>query len=178
MKRLAKIFRKFARSQNGTATVEFVILFPVFMTLFVSVFESGLMMTRLTMLERGLDLTVRAIRLSPGNANITHAAVKQMICDNAGILHDCTNSLKVELLQVSPNAWIAPSLAADCVDRTSEIEPVVTFNSGDEGDLLFIRACVVVDPMYPNIGLGLILSKDSSGGVMLVASSAFANEAR
>ena len=69
-------------------------------------------------------------------------------------------------------------MAADCVYRTSEIEPVVTFNSGDEGDLLFIRACVVVDPMYPNIGLGLILSKDSSGGVMLVASSAFANEAR
>lgn len=178
MKWFNRISRRFACDHKGTATVEFVILFPVFMTLFVSVFESGLMMTRSVMLERGLDLTVRAIRLSPGNNSITHDAVKQMICNNAGILQDCTNSLKVELILVSPNTWIAPNAVADCIDRTSEIEPVVSFNAGNEGDLLFIRACIVVDPMYPNIGLGLILDKDASGGMQLVASSAFANEAR
>jgi len=178
MYRLIRYLRTFWRRQDGTATIEFVILFPVFMALFVSVFESGLMMTKLVMLDRGLDITVRAIRLAPGSTAITHDAVRKMICDNIGIVSNCEQGLKVEMSQIDPSNWVAPTRQADCLDRSSAIAPVVSFQSGGDGALMFIRACLVVDPMFRNMGLGLILTKDPSGGVRLVASSAFANEVR
>ena len=168
--------RNFCNSEDGSATVEFSIVFPVFMVIFLSLFESGLLMSKLVMLDRGVDITVRAIRLAPGSAAITHAAVKTMICENALILQDCEDQIQVEMVVISADSWTMPDASADCIDRTSEIEPVLSFSSGAENDIMFIRACVVVDPMFPTSGLGLALSKDASGGIRILATSAFAIE--
>jgi len=176
MRWIANNILRFRRKEDGSATVEFVIILPFFMVMFVSVFESGLIMTKQMMLERALDITVRAIRLSPQNANITHDTVRQMICDNALIFNDCVNSLQVELAPVSSMTWVMPPREADCIDRDSELDPVLSFNPGLQSDVMFVRACMVVDPMYPNMGLGFILTKDPSGGVRLISSSAFAIE--
>lgn len=168
----------FRRRQDGSVTVEFAIVFPVFITIFLSVFEGGLLMSKLVMLDRGLDVTVRAIRLAPGDTAITADAVKEMICENALILQDCAASIQIEMVVIPADTWTMPSANADCIDRTSEITPAVTFANGDENDIMFIRACVVVDPMFPTSGLGLALTKDESGGVRILASSAFAIEPR
>lgn len=176
VRRFLQAINRFFGRDEGAVTVEFVIVFPVFMTLFVSVFESGLMMTKLTMLDRALDLTVRQIRLAPESTAITHDAVKAMICANTVIIDDCEESLQLEMVEVSSSTWTMPDSTIDCVDRAAEIEPVVNFSAGGENDIIFVRACVVVDPMFPNLGLGLILTKDPTGGVRLTASSAFANE--
>lgn len=176
---LAWIFKtlgKLRRDDKGGVTVEFVIVFPVFMSLFISVFESGLMMTKVMMLERGLDLTVRQIRLAPSSTAITHDAVKTMICDHALILADCEDNIQIEMVPIDATTFTMPGRNSQCIDRESEVEPVVSFNAGGQNDIMFIRACVVVDPMFPNIGLGLVFTKDPSGGVRLISSSAFANE--
>lgn len=171
-----KILTRFGMSEDGAVTVEFVIVFPVFMALFVSVFEAGLMMTKLTMLDRALDLTVRQIRLASESEAITHEAVKEMICDNTVIIDNCDNVLQLEMVVISTDTWTMPDNTLDCIDREAEIEPVVNFSAGGENDIVYVRACIVVDPMFPNMGLGLILTKDPTGGVRLTASSAFANE--
>jgi len=170
--------RGFARRQDGTATVEFAIVFPEFIIIFLSVFEGGLLMSKIVMLDRGLDVTVRAIRLAPGDANITVDAVKEMICENALILQDCAATIQIEMTVIPADTWTLPDEKADCIDRTSKIAPVVSFSNGKENDIMFIRACVVVDPMFPTSGLGLALTKDASGGVRILASSAFAIEPR
>ena len=41
---------------------------------------------------------------------------------------------------------------------------------------MLIRACAIVDPMFPMTGLGLSLTKDETGGVQLVTVSAFVAE--
>jgi len=176
LRRFFKALRRLRRNDDGAVTVEFVIVFPVFMSLFVSVFESGLMMTKVMMLERGLDLTVRQIRLAPSSTAITHDAVKEMICSHALILDDCEDNLQVEMVQIDTTTFTMPGRNNQCIDRESEVEPVVSFNAGGQNDIMFIRACAVVDPMFPNLGLGLVFTKDPSGGVRLVSSSAFANE--
>lgn len=168
--------RHFTRREDGSVTVEFAIVFPVFMTIFLSVFEGGLLMTKLVMLDRGLDITVRAIRLAPGDSDITHDSVKTMICDNALILQDCEDVIQIEMVVISADSWTMPDTAADCIDRESELEPVISFDNGDENDIMFIRACVVIEPMFATSGLGLALAKDASGGVRILASSAFAIE--
>ena len=39
-----------------------------------------------------------------------------------------------------------------------------------------MRACVLFDPWFPGIGLGLQLPRESGGGVRMTATTAFVNE--
>lgn len=174
--RMPTMIRRFLAREDGLSSVEFVIAFPAFILLFLSVFESGLLMSRYVMLERGLDVTVRAIRTASTGANITHDTVREMICDNAIILPDCEDNTQIELVSISTSTWSLPASTADCIDRESEIEPVVSFDAGAENEIMFIRVCYVVDPMFPSSGLGLKLKNDPSGGYRMIVTSAFANE--
>ncbi len=173
-----KKLREFSLRESGNATVEFVFMLPLFVIVFVSTFEVGMAMTRLTMLEHGLDSTMRVMRLSTGQ-DYDHNDVRDMVCDNAGILKDCKKYLQVELVRIDPDDWVLPADFATCVDRASNAEPVVTFRQGSEAkanDIMHVRVCYAVDPFYPTIGLGSLLETDDTGAMHLVASSAFAQE--
>ena len=53
----------FLRRKDGVASVEFVILVPVFLLAMIDAVEASVMMVRSTLLARGLDLAVRELRL-------------------------------------------------------------------------------------------------------------------
>ena len=175
MSALTRLLRRFLRRQDGTATVEFVILFPAFMILMVSGFEAGMLMTRQMMLERGLDLTMRELRLG-GIDDPTAEKVKDEVCKNARIIPNCRNVVMLELSPVDKTSWNIPIDGNHCVDRTQDIQPAVTFNPGKPDELLVVRVCAVFNPMFPATGLGAHLPKDASGGYRLMATSAFVNE--
>jgi Flp pilus assembly protein TadG len=170
----SRIFNR-TKSEDGNASVEFVISLPVFLLLFVSIFELGMAMTRLTMLEHGLDVAMREVRLSTGD-EVTHTEIRDLICDKAALLKDCKSSLAVEMVTINTNTWQMPSEFATCVNRAGNASPVVSWENGRQSDVMFIRACFVVDPMFPTLGLGAILETDHTGGMFLVASSAFSQE--
>ncbi|MCR8723675.1 TadE/TadG family type IV pilus assembly protein [Frigidibacter sp. ROC022] len=169
-----RTLRRFRR-EEGTATIEFVILFPVFIVLMISGIEAGVLMTRQMMLERGLDLTMRSLRLGTV-ANPTHDNVKALICKNSMIIPNCENVVQLELREVDTTAWNVPLEGNNCVDRTAEIDPVINFNPGERNKLMMVRACAVFDPMFPATGLAVHLPRDASGGYRLIATSAFVNE--
>ncbi len=166
--------RTLAGDCSGNATIEFVILFPFLMYMILSIAEAGSLMARSVMLDRGVELAMRELRLglAPG---ITHDQMKQRICDGAFLIGDCTRAIQLELLPLSRAGGFL-SGAANCVDRTGRIEPVVTFDPGSRGEIVLVRACLVVDPIFPGMGLGAMLPVDASGGVRLTAASAFMNE--
>jgi hypothetical protein len=175
---LAKRLRRFRRRDDGTATIEFVILFPVFMVLTVSAVEMGILTLRQVMLERGIDITVRALRIGT-MSNPTFGQVKQAICANALIIPNCVNVLHLELTPISTSAWAVPAASVSCVDRTEDIDPLINveqIDSGERNEFMLMRACSVFDPMFPNYGLGPKLPVDSSGGYRLIASTSFVNE--
>lgn len=62
MRRVLNKFSGFADRQDGSATIEFVILFPGLMMLFLMGFEAGYYMVRNVSLERAVDMTVRDVR--------------------------------------------------------------------------------------------------------------------
>jgi hypothetical protein len=171
---LRRLVRRFAR-EEGTATVEFVILFPVFMVLTVSAIEMGVLTLRQAMIERGVDLTVRNLRVGtwhdPSADDVKHA-----ICNGAAIIPNCLNVIHLELRPISTTTWQVPSAAPTCVDRTSDVKPVVNYTPGKRNELMLLRACVVVSPMFAHYGLAANLPLDSSGGYHLIASTAFVNE--
>jgi Flp pilus assembly protein TadG len=175
MKSLINKLLRRTKEEDGNATVEFVIVIPVFLLLFVSIFELGMATIRLTMLEHGLDVTMRDVRLSTGQS-FTHNEIRSRICSNATVLKDCNQNLQVEMVVVDTGTWSMPNPGATCIDRASTAEPVITFSNGAQNDLMFIRVCFAVDPLYPTFGLGAILETDASGAMHLVAKSAFAQE--
>ena len=88
----------FRDREEGSATIEMVILFPVFMVLFVSSFELGTVMLRQTMLDRSVDMTVRELRLNlvefepdptltpTQQLNVFHDLLRKRICDRTLIV--------------------------------------------------------------------------------------------
>lgn len=169
--------RRFRRCEDGSSTIEFVIIFPVIFTFFLSTFELGMLETRHVMLDRGLDIAVRAIRLGQIEP-VTHDRFKQAVCNAAAIIPDCMNQIKLEMVTVDPNAWVSMAPAADCVDRNDPGVPLREFTPGASNQLMLIRACALFDPYFPTTGLGASLPRTSGGAYGLMSVSSFVIEPR
>lgn len=173
--RLRRVLRQFQRREDGTATIEFVLVFPVFMVLFVSAFELGLLQVRHTLLERGLDLAVREVRLSTSNPP-NYVDLKKAICNGAMIIPDCLTNLKLEMVRIDPWVGVSVPRAADCVDRAQPVAPVRSYVTGATNDLMFLRVCSLFDPIFPMTGLGFQMPKQNGGAYALVSMSSFVSE--
>lgn len=172
-------FQRFLREEDGTASLEFVLVFPVFFTFFLMTVESGLINARHVMLERGVDLTIRDIRI--GQMAVPDAdLVAARICEIALIIPSCAQNLRVELLRRNPINFDPVSNRITCVDRSTESQPVLGFTPGTNNDLMIMRVCVRIDPLLPTTGLGKAIvdggTAASGGSYALVSSSAFVVE--
>ncbi len=168
---------RFWRSEDGVATVEFAITFPIFMFVLASGVEMGVATLQHSMLERAVDMTVRDIRLGTGTAP-QHDEIKALICDRAGFIEDCSTNLRLEMLQVDPRNWTEIPTEADCTDQSEEVVPVRSFVNGLENELMIIRACAKISPIFPTSGVGAAVVKDEAGQYALVSTSAFVQEPR
>ena len=166
---------RFLRDETGALVVEFVILYPVFIVMMLSCVEAGIMMLRSAMLERGVDLAVRDLRV--GNmTNADEDIMRTAICNHAAFLSDCTSNVRVELTRVDPDTFAFPSTQATCVERDEAIQPSLEFVNGQDHDLMMLRACAIYSPFFPTTGLGLRLVEAPGEGYALIAASAFVVE--
>lgn len=172
---LARRLRRFRGKEDGTATVEFVILFTPIIMMMMAGAEAGLLNLRHVMLERGVDIAVRAVRLGPAHQP-SHDDIKEMICNQALLIPDCENALSVEMRRVSKVTWDVLGEAAICRDRSEAVKPAVQYVPGAPSDLVLIRACVKMQPIFPTTGLAAMLEKDGNGDYAAIATSAFVNE--
>ncbi len=175
IRRLKSVVSRFRRDEKGALTIEFCLLFPLFIGIFGSTFEAGLMNTRHALLERAVDLAVRDLRLGV-DATPTHEELVASICNFAAVIPDCDTALHIELEPVSTTTWQFRTGQVQCIDRDEEISPVINFNGGIQNELMLITACAVFRPMFPTTGLGLAMPKVNATDYALVAMSAFVNE--
>lgn len=177
MRRLRAALERAGRREDGAATVEFVIVFPIFMIILLVGIEAGLMMTRQAMLERALDIAMRDLRLGT-MVDPTHNAFKDLVCQNVVGINHCMTSLLLELSPISTESWNLPPTPPACYDRVNEIAPLTEFVPGAGNQLMMVRACFVIDPLFPTTPWGLRLPLDASGGFQMAAVSTFVNEPR
>ena len=168
--------RRFRSDESGSITlIEFVIMVPlIFSTLLMSV-EMGIYSMRQMFLDRGLDMTVRHVRLSTRTPP-SHEELKDKICQFSGFLPDCENSLRLEMKPLNPRNFAAFDQGADCVDISEEVKPVRQFTHGVEHELMVLRACVKFKPVFPATGLGRAFEKDGAGKVKMISVAAFVQE--
>ena len=173
--KFAKALGRLRRDEKGAATVELVLVFPFFFAVFVSAFEVAIMNMRAVMLERATDIVVRDIRLG-GGSSLDYDSILENVCALAGIIPDCVATTRIELQPVDTDTWAGLSASVDCIKRDEDIQPVIKFHNGIENELMLMRVCSIVDPIFPTVGVGRSMPLDSSGGYQIIASTAFVNE--
>jgi hypothetical protein len=175
LSRLADGLRRFRQREDGSATFEVVLVLPILMTIFMTAFESGYLMTRQILLERATDQVVRDIRLGR-MPTPTVNQIRDAICDRTLILIDCEDDLAINLQRVSKTAWDLPTGQIPCVDRIEEVDPSLVVNPNMPSDVMLVRVCIIQDAIFPGAGLGLGMVREGDDGYALVAVSAFVNE--
>ena len=176
--------RRVARSTDGVVTIEFTIIFPIFMFIFLMIVESGVMSLRQVMLEHGTEVAVRDVRLgriTNSDSAEFQLAVKERICGEATMIPDCMAQLQIEMLRRSPRAFTALPADIPCVDRSQTVQPSVTFTTAGNNDLMFLRVCARVDALFPTTGIGRAIVEqndgDAAGGSLaLISEAAFVVE--
>jgi len=171
----ARRVRRYLRDEKGTASLEFVMVAPLFFSFMFFSIELGFVTLRATMIERGLDIAVREIRLGTGSAP-QHDDIKDIICDNSLIIPDCANKLRLEMVPTDLRNFTPLDPEPDCTDAANESKPLREFTPGGENQLMMLRACAKYTPIYPSQWLGRAVFKDPNGEALIVATSAFVQE--
>ncbi|MGQ0565741.1 MAG: TadE/TadG family type IV pilus assembly protein [Gemmobacter sp.] len=175
--RLGAPFRRFARCEaGGGGVIEFVIMLPVVMFLFMASAEAGLYTARQILLDHAVAATMRDLGL--GNIpNPSHDVIKTNICENVPAIPRCEENIRVELVPVSTTMWNLPTTDATCIDRGAEVQPALSFNPGAANDLMLVRVCVIQDAMFPGASIGRGLEEaDGQEGYRIISVSGFVNE--
>ncbi|RBW45567.1 pilus assembly protein [Loktanella sp. D2R18] len=181
MTRLRKWIGAFNADESGVVTVEFVIVFPIFFGFFLMTYEMGMISLRNVRLERGIDMAVREVRIGV-MAEPTSELLKESICNYAKMLPDCENQLELEMLVRDVRAWVDIPTDVACIDRSVTTQAAVEFSNLGNNDVVFLRACIRVDPFLPTTGIGKAIvdaaeGDDAAGSsYALVASASFVVE--
>ena len=175
MTRLKNLLKRHRHDDSGVATVEFVLVFPFFAFMIMGGYEIGYYTVSGAMLDRGLDMAVRDVRLGK-MPSVTLPSLKSATCQYARYVRKCEENIHIALESVDANNFVRPSSIASCIDRSQNVTPNTTFRDGGENELMLVRACVNVDPIFPTTWLGASMQPVSGKGYALVATSAFVNE--
>jgi hypothetical protein len=152
--------KEFWKDEDGSPITEFVVVAPLFFMMFFWVFELGIMTVRWAMLDRGLDLTIRDLRtnsisgISGVNNVADHDLLRNLVCENSGVLKNCQDYLYLELT-VLGNGVAIPDDGAECVNRSAPADTRPSINFGSPGgvtnfqEIVYVRACYWIDPIMP-----------------------------
>lgn len=174
IQKLTFMFAGFRRKEDGNATVEFVIVFPALMFLMLSGIELAFVTLKHAQLERAVDMTVRDIRLNTG-VDLQHDQLKTLICERASFISNCTENMKLEMISQDPFTAVSIPADPDCTDLSEEVRPVRTFHNGQANELMVLRACAKINPVFPTSAMGKALA-NADGQYALTATTVFVQE--
>ena len=176
MIRLFDALRRFSLREAGTATIEFVIAVPIVLAILFSSVDFGAVMLRQVFLDRAVDISVREVLLGniPSNGIAT---LRSNICARTVLIANCQSSITIELRPIDTNTWAGLNTPVQCINRSANIAPLLTFNpSNGNQDLMLVRVCASVDPFITWTGMILGLNQNANGDYLLVSMGAFTNE--
>ena len=177
--------RAFCADQSGTATIEFVFVIPIVMTIFMASAESSLYMARHVLLERSVDLVVREIRL--GNLDGLKAnQLKSLICETSAMVHtlkDCIESMRIWMQPINTADFDMKAPPRNCVDRDVAFNPLAEpgaaeFKFGSDNEIMLMSICLKEKPMFPTtiVGAQLVSDGEDDGNYALITTTVFVNE--
>lgn len=178
---IKKRFFRSAKDESGAATVEFILILPVYLSMMMFSIELGFVTMRHVLLERGLDIAVRDLRLGTGtfsgDSEEVHNLIKDAVCDNAILLADCDTQLRLEMQSANLFSYATLDQEVECTDVSQPATAVTdyNFNTGLSNELMLLRACYRFNALFPNELLGNLVI-DATGQGAIVSTTAFVGE--
>jgi hypothetical protein len=178
------LFRSFLKNEDGTASIEFLFVFPIIFTIFMASTEAGLMTAKHVMLERSVDIVVRGIQIGAYNT-MDHAGLKQRICSESVLtasITECVDSMKIWMQPIDTSTFAMTAPPSYCVDKSEAIDPnwkppVGTFDQGDEDEIMLLRICLKEDPIFATTLFGAQMTPYGTDGYYAIyTNSVFVNE--
>lgn len=178
---------QFRDDEGGNATIEFALFVPFFFVFFVSAFEMGMLMIRQTMLDRGVDLTVRMVRLNQvvdgatGEQAVTQENLRRAICFfSGGLVPRCDENLRIEMIRADPHNWAATvgraTAGGNCVNVEEPAVNDAVFDAVSQNELIIIRVCALIQPFFLDAGLGSQMVRRSGDNYAVFSMGAFVVE--
>lgn len=178
-------FRRFLKCEDGNSTIEALFFYIPILTFMLSGIEAGIVSTRQVMLERGLDLAVRQIRIgalkdAQGNSPDIDT-IRTAICNYAAVIPNCLDDVHIKMVRMDVRNWSTDlDGPVQCINRAEESQPATVFTNGGNNELMVLQVCALFDPFFPTSGLGRTLSselEDTPGsGFALVSTTSFVLE--
>lgn len=176
--RLKNHLRRFRKEEVGAIFIlEFMILAPLLFSAFFFGFDLSMHSIRQMLLDRGLEVTTREVRLNT-SMQFSHDDLKRAICINTGGLDDCEENLKLEMISMNPRTFTGLPAMPDCVNVGQPVAPLRGWSLGKQHELMLLRACYLFKPVFGMASLGAAMNKDSEGRSKMVSISAFVQEPR
>lgn len=174
---------QFLADERGTATIEFLFVFPVIFTVFTASFESSLYMAKYVMFERGVDIVIRQVRLGNGR-NITHQRLKEEICEVGLLINsrtECMQRLRIWMQPVNTASFDLSQVPLNtCVERAEELNldepPANEFAYGTDNDIILMKVCLKEWPIFPTTAVSVRMPPQPDGSVAMTVSTVFVNE--
>ena len=146
--------RRFRTNRRGGAGVEFALVSPVFFAFLFSLFEAGLLFTRIALVEDAARTASRQIYVGAAQrGSFTQNDIENIICDRTFGFFSCADSITVEVRRINGFNSI-PTNDATCDESGDEINPAVAYTPGARLENLFVRVCATVPVITPGLGLG------------------------
>lgn len=160
------------RDERGATAVEFGLLALPFIALTFAILETALLYFASQTLETAVANSARLIRTGQAQQQgMSSTAFKQTICDQVGVMFDCTNGLKldVETFPTFDSINLIPP-----IDTNGNLTTTFNYTPGKGGDIVVVHAYYEW-PTFSKL-LGLNFSNLADGNHLLAATAAFKNE--
>ncbi|SOC10722.1 hypothetical protein SAMN05877809_105164 [Rhodobacter sp. JA431] len=171
--------RRLRRSEEGAVTIPTLFWLPLFLMIMAAGVELGVTTIKQTLFDRGVDMSVRILRL--GIADLpTREQLKRSICENIAFIPDCMETLSVEVVPIitTGTPWTAPQQVPALCPKDIANYPTPQVLRGATNQPMLVRACLEMEPMMKANPLGMVLGSGPNGTFPLIARSVFINEPR
>jgi Flp pilus assembly protein TadG len=172
-KRLAAV-AGFARRDDGAAALEFAIVAAPFIALLLATMQTALAFFAGQVLESAVVDSSRAILTgSAQNSSTSQSGFASTVCGKVQALFNCSN-LMIDVQTASSFASANTAKPTLTYDGTGKVTNNWAFQPGNPGEIVVMRVMyewpVFLGP------LGLNLSNESNGKLLLMATATFKNE--
>jgi Flp pilus assembly protein TadG len=164
----------FARREDGAAALEFAIVAAPFIALILATIQTALAFFAGQVLESAVLDSSRAILTgSAQNANMTQTGFANAVCAKVQTLFNCSK-LMIDVHTATSFAAANTAMPALTFNGQGAVTNNWSWQPGNPGDVVVMRVLyqwpVFLGP------LGLSLSNESNGNLLLMATATFKNE--
>jgi Flp pilus assembly protein TadG len=164
----------FARREDGAAALEFAIVAAPFIALLLATMQTALAFFAGQVLESAVADSSREILTGTAQTNgMTQSGFAKAVCGKVQVLFNCSN-LMIDVQTASSFAAANTAMPTLTFNGSGAVTNSWQFQPGNPGDIVVMRVMyqwpVFLGP------LGLSLSNESNGNLLLMATATFKNE--